>query len=94
MHLHHRLLGLGHSHRRAVAIMYVWTAVFAFGVSALVVWSTTEVLVCFGVGVVVATLLTLGPLRGRSTPPPADPGGAPDTGPPAQLSVPTPEEVR
>lgn len=71
MHLHHRMLQLGHSHRRAVAIMYVWTAVFAFGVAALVRWETTVVLITFGVAVLVATLLTLGPLRGRSatTPP-------------------------
>ncbi|HEY0118320.1 MAG TPA: MraY family glycosyltransferase [Cellulomonas sp.] len=65
-HLHHRLLALGHSHRRAVAIMYLWTALFAFGAAALVRWSTTTVLVVVGVGVVVATALTLGPLRGRS----------------------------
>ncbi|MDR3202647.1 MAG: undecaprenyl/decaprenyl-phosphate alpha-N-acetylglucosaminyl 1-phosphate transferase, partial [Bifidobacteriaceae bacterium] len=30
MHLHHRLVALGHSHRRAVLLMYLWTAVFAF----------------------------------------------------------------
>lgn len=65
-HLHHRLLALGHSHRRAVAIMYLWTAVFAFGAAGLVRWSTTTVLVAVGLGIVVATLLTLGPLRGRS----------------------------
>lgn len=64
-HLHHRLLALGHSERRAVAIMYLWTAVVAFGVAALVKVSTTAVLVGMGVGLVVATLLTLGPLRGR-----------------------------
>ena len=69
MHLHHRLLALGHSHRRSVAIMYVWTAVFAFGVASLVLWSTTTVLVLFGAGVVVAVLLTLGPLRGRPAAP-------------------------
>jgi UDP-GlcNAc:undecaprenyl-phosphate/decaprenyl-phosphate GlcNAc-1-phosphate transferase len=72
MHLHHRMLQLGHSHRRAVAIMYVWTAVFAFGVAALVRWETTVVLTTFGVAVVVATLLTLGPLRGRATTPPLE----------------------
>ncbi|MBO3090284.1 MraY family glycosyltransferase [Cellulomonas dongxiuzhuiae] len=66
LHLHHRLLALGHSHRRAVAIMYVWTAVLAFGVAALAVLSTTTVLVVTGVGVIVATALTLGPLRGRT----------------------------
>ncbi|MDR0945986.1 MAG: undecaprenyl/decaprenyl-phosphate alpha-N-acetylglucosaminyl 1-phosphate transferase, partial [Bifidobacteriaceae bacterium] len=30
MHLHHRLLAIGHSQRRAVILMYVWTAVLAF----------------------------------------------------------------
>ncbi|GEL95604.1 MraY family glycosyltransferase [Cellulomonas composti] len=74
MHLHHRLLALGHSHRRAVAIMYVWTAVFAFGVGALVVLPTTTVLWAFAAGVLVATLLTLGPLRGRATRPPQEAG--------------------
>jgi UDP-GlcNAc:undecaprenyl-phosphate GlcNAc-1-phosphate transferase len=72
MHLHHRMLQLGHSHRRAVAIMYVWTAVFAFGVAALVRWSTTAVLIAFGAAVLAATLLTLGPLRGRAATPPLE----------------------
>ncbi|MDR3069219.1 MAG: undecaprenyl/decaprenyl-phosphate alpha-N-acetylglucosaminyl 1-phosphate transferase [Cellulomonas sp.] len=71
-HLHHRLLLLGHTERRAVAIMYVWTAVFAFGVAAMVRWSTTTVLIGVSVGVVVATLLTIGPLRGRTTAGPTD----------------------
>jgi len=31
MHLHHRLLEIGHSHRRAVLIMYFWSALLAFG---------------------------------------------------------------
>ena len=72
MHLHHRMLQLGHSHRRAVAILYVWTAVFAFGVAALVRWSTTVVLISFGAAVLAATLLTLGPLRGRAATPPLE----------------------
>ena len=70
MHLHHRLLGLGHSHRRAVVIMYVWTAVIAFGVAALVLFSTTIVVWLLVVGVVLALAATLGPLRGRRRRPP------------------------
>lgn len=31
-HLHHRLLEIGHSHRRAVVIMYVWAALIATGI--------------------------------------------------------------
>lgn len=77
LHLHHRLLQLGHSHRRAVVIMYLWTAVFSLGAAALAVWSIQRVLVVTGVGAVVALVLTLGPLRGRvraeGEPPAAEP---------------------
>jgi UDP-GlcNAc:undecaprenyl-phosphate GlcNAc-1-phosphate transferase len=34
-HLHHRLLDLGHSHRGAALVMYLWTGLFSFGVVAL-----------------------------------------------------------
>ncbi|GAB3283930.1 hypothetical protein GCM10027449_27450 [Sinomonas notoginsengisoli] len=30
-HVHHKLLDLGYTHRQAVAVMYVWTALVAFG---------------------------------------------------------------
>ncbi len=65
MHLHHRMLALGHSHRRAVLILYVWTAVFAFGGAALVLWSWGPVLTGTGIAALVALLVTLGPLRTR-----------------------------
>lgn len=65
MHLHHRMLALGHSHRRAVVILYVWTAVFAFSAAALVQWDWEVVLVWTTVFVVLALLATLGPLRHR-----------------------------
>jgi len=65
MHLHHRMLALGHSHRRAVLILYVWTAVFAFGAAALVRWHWHGVMIGLAAAVVVAVLLTLGPLRTR-----------------------------
>ncbi|MGN6087734.1 MAG: MraY family glycosyltransferase [Actinomycetales bacterium] len=34
LHLHHRLLTLGHSHRRAVVILYFWSAAVAFSTTA------------------------------------------------------------
>ena len=34
-HLHHRLLEIGHSHRRAVLILYAWSALLAGSVVAL-----------------------------------------------------------
>ncbi|MDR2799602.1 MAG: undecaprenyl/decaprenyl-phosphate alpha-N-acetylglucosaminyl 1-phosphate transferase, partial [Bifidobacteriaceae bacterium] len=33
MHLHHRMLEIGHSQTTAVLILYLWTALFAFGSS-------------------------------------------------------------
>ncbi|HEY3436663.1 MAG TPA: MraY family glycosyltransferase [Actinotalea sp.] len=73
-HLHHRLLQLGHSHRRAVVIMYLWTALFALGATALARLTTTTTLVVVGIGAVVLVLLTLGPLRGKSRRPPTPRG--------------------
>jgi UDP-GlcNAc:undecaprenyl-phosphate GlcNAc-1-phosphate transferase len=34
-HLHHRLLEMGHSQRRAVILMYAWTALIAFAAVAV-----------------------------------------------------------
>ena len=63
MHLHHRLLALGHTHRRAVVIMYLWTAVFAFGAAALVKFSPLQVGIGLRLACILALGLTLGPLR-------------------------------
>jgi UDP-GlcNAc:undecaprenyl-phosphate GlcNAc-1-phosphate transferase len=65
MHLHHRMLAIGHSHRRAVLILYVWTAVFAFAAVALVQWHWHGVAVGLAVAVLLSAVLTLGPLRTR-----------------------------
>ncbi|MFI0736807.1 MraY family glycosyltransferase [Streptomyces sp. NPDC021100] len=43
-HLHHRLLEIGHSHSRAVLIMYFWSALIAFGTVAYSVNSAGGVL--------------------------------------------------
>ncbi|MFI7104508.1 MraY family glycosyltransferase [Streptomyces sp. NPDC050161] len=40
-HLHHRLLGIGHSHRRSVLIMYFWSGLIAFGAVAYSVHNTS-----------------------------------------------------
>ncbi len=66
MHLHHRMLQIGHSQPRAVAILYLWTSLFAFGAASLAVWTAEQTLLAVGIGAVVATGLTLGPLRGRN----------------------------
>jgi UDP-GlcNAc:undecaprenyl-phosphate/decaprenyl-phosphate GlcNAc-1-phosphate transferase len=49
MHLHHRLLEIGHSHRRAVLLIYLWSGVLAFGAVAITVVGSTPV-VCAAIG--------------------------------------------
>ncbi|GAB3623323.1 MraY family glycosyltransferase [Mariniluteicoccus endophyticus] len=60
-HLHHRLLERGHSHRRAVLIMYVWTALISFG--AIVLFSVQQwwVTIVLTILVVVLSWFTVGP---------------------------------
>jgi len=69
MHLHHRLLALGHSHARAVLIMYLWTATVAFGVASAAFVAPTTALGLGVIAVSVSVALTLGPLRARRPPP-------------------------
>ncbi len=59
-HLHHRLLDLGHSHRRAVSIMWIWAGLVAFGLVVVSLVGGTVPLVAVGLGVVGVVLLTLG----------------------------------
>ncbi|MGI8693850.1 MAG: glycosyltransferase family 4 protein [Geodermatophilaceae bacterium] len=59
LHLHHRLLEIGHSHRRAVVILYLWTMVLAFGTVALAIFGVSpEVLLALGSLLVVAVLVS------------------------------------
>ncbi|MGW0611287.1 MraY family glycosyltransferase [Streptomyces sp. NPDC002788] len=65
-HLHHRLLEIGHSHSRAVLIMYFWSALIAFGALAYSVNSTSMWIVLGVVFLSVIGLLLL--LLPRFTP--------------------------
>lgn len=66
MHLHHRLLEIGHSHRRAVLLIYVWAGVLAFGAVALTMFNAYRVMVTFGLAILLALLATIIPrLRAR-----------------------------
>ncbi len=56
MHLHHRLLEIGHSHRRAVLLIYLWAALLAFGAVALTVFDVFIVVWGVGLGLLVALL--------------------------------------
>jgi UDP-GlcNAc:undecaprenyl-phosphate GlcNAc-1-phosphate transferase len=60
-HLHHRLLRFGHTHRWAVGVLYLWTAVLSFGTVSLVFVDTAVALACIGVGSAVAAYITFSP---------------------------------
>lgn len=58
-HLHHRLLQIGHSHSRAVLIMYFWSALIAFGTVAFSVQSSSLLIVLTIVALSAVGLLVL-----------------------------------
>lgn len=57
-HLHHRLLEIGHSQRRAVAIMWLWSAVIAFGAVGVSLYSGPWLWSALAGGLVVAAVTT------------------------------------
>jgi UDP-GlcNAc:undecaprenyl-phosphate/decaprenyl-phosphate GlcNAc-1-phosphate transferase len=58
-HLHYRLhLELGHSHKGAVLVMYLWAGLLAFGVVVIGLWATWVTAAIVGVVVVVAVACT------------------------------------
>lgn len=76
-HLHHRLLEIGHSHRRAVLIMYLWAALMAFGTVLVSLYSKetwTWVAVGSMAAVTVGATFLLPKLHRPDLPPP-DAGG-------------------
>lgn len=66
MHLHHRLLDLGHSKANAVLIMYTWTIVVCAGLLLPVFTSMRTSVISWTVGIVIAVVLTLHPWSRRS----------------------------
>ena len=57
-HLHHRLLEIGHSQRRAVLIMWMWAALVAFGTVLASLYSGPWVVAAVGVMTLVTVVLT------------------------------------
>jgi len=58
-HLHHRLVGLGHGHRRAVLILWAWTLVLSAFILYPVFEPEANAYVPIGVGVLCVVLYTL-----------------------------------
>ena len=57
-HLHHRLMRLGHGHRRSVVILWLWTALLSIFVLYPVYTKEGDGLVPIGVGALALVLLT------------------------------------
>ena len=64
LHLHHRLLRIGHTHRRASAILYLWTAAIAYPVSAVAFMPLRWAIYSGVVACLLALLATFGLVRG------------------------------
>ena len=57
-HLHHRLLDLGHTHARAVWLLWAWAALLAFGGVALAVPSRSSTVLATAATIVALAVLT------------------------------------
>jgi UDP-GlcNAc:undecaprenyl-phosphate GlcNAc-1-phosphate transferase len=57
-HIHHRLMRLGHGHRRTVAILWLWTAVLSLFVLIPLFWPRTNAFIPVGVLVLLVALYT------------------------------------
>ncbi len=57
-HLHHRLLEIGHSHRRAVVIMWMWAAMIGFGTVVASLYSGRLMWTALALGLVVTLTVT------------------------------------
>lgn len=65
MHLHHRMLRIGHSVRGAVLILWGWAALIAFGSIMLLFFTPWHVFIVFAVAAVVLTIATMSPYLNR-----------------------------
>ncbi|MEU1997814.1 glycosyltransferase family 4 protein [Nocardia gamkensis] len=68
MHLHHRLLQIGHSHRRVVLLIYLWVGVLAFGAVGTSLMDRTLVVLLMAGGLVFALVITAIPGLRRGDP--------------------------
>ncbi|GAA1475430.1 MraY family glycosyltransferase [Corynebacterium felinum] len=63
MHLHHRLLSLGHTHRRVVLVLYLWVSVVAFGAVAFSIVPPLAAGLGISAAILVALTITWAPVR-------------------------------
>lgn len=63
LHLHHRLLALGHTHRRVALVMYSWVSVVAFGAVSFSVFPPLIASGLILLAAVLASIFTWQPVR-------------------------------
>ncbi|MCH9736662.1 MAG: undecaprenyl/decaprenyl-phosphate alpha-N-acetylglucosaminyl 1-phosphate transferase [Actinomycetia bacterium] len=69
MHLHHRLLEIGHSHRRVVLIIYLWVGIVALGAAGSIFFDPGHTAAVMAGAILIAIVATLIPLlRDRDDP--------------------------
>lgn len=62
-HIHHRLLSLGHTHRRTVMILYIWVSTVAFGAVSFSIVPAALALMLTLIALYLAFAATIVPLR-------------------------------
>ncbi|KUI14176.1 UDP-phosphate alpha-N-acetylglucosaminyl 1-phosphate transferase [Mycobacterium sp. GA-1285] len=65
MHLHHRLLQIGHSHRRVVLVIYLWVSIVCFGAASTIFFDPRYSGAVMLAAIFVAVVVTLIPLLRR-----------------------------
>lgn len=65
-HLHHRLLQLGHSHRRVVLLIYLWVGIVAFGTASTIFFDPRFAGAVMLAAIIAAVVVTMIPVLARS----------------------------
>jgi UDP-GlcNAc:undecaprenyl-phosphate/decaprenyl-phosphate GlcNAc-1-phosphate transferase len=86
-HLHHRLLRLGHGHRRSVLILWVWTALLSGFILFPLYFSSVNAFIPFGALALGVVLYTLFHPDLRKRPEPGDPAAAAESDQPEPVAV-------
>jgi UDP-GlcNAc:undecaprenyl-phosphate/decaprenyl-phosphate GlcNAc-1-phosphate transferase len=86
-HLHHRLLRLGHGHRRSVLILWAWTALLSGFILFPLYISSVNAFIPFGALALGVVLYTLFHPDLRKRPEAVDPGAALQSGPPEPVAA-------
>lgn len=76
LHLHHRLLDMGHTHFQSVLIFYAWTAVLSVGFLLFLVAPVPLVFAFLAVGILACGWLTISPAMKKGSQPRTQPDSA------------------